>query len=264
MTDHLIQRGPPGPELVAPRPERDPVVVGVRFLRPAEAPRGTEGELYRAVAALRLGARAAALPVLERLLGAAPAVLPEASLRLAEGQIVERRHAQAEARLRPLLALVPELPLLRNLLALAAAGQGRGDEALSHLREALALDPDLVDPRYNLGRLLLARGAAAEAVPELERALALRPNLPQGWLRLGEAREALGERAAAIEHYRRAIAVEPGLSGAHVALGRALLAAGDRAGAAAAFALGERYAREPEAVAAAARAALDVGSAGAR
>lgn len=264
MTDHLIQRGPPGPELVAPRPERDPAVVGVRFLRPAEAPRGAEGELYRAVAALRLGARSAALPVLERLLGAAPVVVPEPSLRLAEGQIVEGRYAQAEARLRPLLAVVPELPLLRNLLALAAAGQGRGDEALSQLREALALHPDLVEPRYNLGRLLLARGAAAEAAQELERALALRPNLPQGWLRLGEAREALGERATAIEHYRRAIAVEPGLSGAHVALGRALLAAGDRAGAEAAFALGERYAREPEAVASAARAALDAGRAGER
>lgn len=264
MTDHLIQRGPAGPELVAPRPERDPVVVGVRFLRPAEAPPGAEGELYRAIAALRLGARAAALPHVERLLAAAPVAEPEPWLRLGEGQLGQRRYAEAEAGLRRLLALVPEVPLLRNMLALAAAGQGRGDEALAHLREALALDPELVEARYNLGRLLLAWGRAAEAAPELERALALRPNLPQGWLRLGEAREALGERAAAIGHYRRAIAVEPGLTAAHVALGRALLTAGDRDGAAAAFALGERYAREPGTVAAAARAAAKGGSAGAR
>ena len=264
MTDHLIQRGPAVPGLVAPRPERDPDVVGVRFLRPAEAPRGIEGELYRAIAALRLGARSTAVPHVERLLAAAPVADPEPWLRLAEGQLGQRRYAEAEAALRPLLALVPEVPLLRNMLALAAAGQGRGDEALAHLREALALAPDLVEARYNLGRLLLARGAAAEAAPELERALALRPNLPQGWLRLGEAREGLGEHATAIAHYRRAIAVEPGLTAAHVALGRALLASGDRAGAAAAFALGERYAREPDAVAAAARAALEPRSAGER
>ena len=200
MTDHLIQRGPPGPELLAPRPERDPVVVGVRFLRPSEAPSGAEGELYRAVSALRLGAREGVVPHLERLLASRPGIEPEPWLRLAEAQLAQRRYADAEASLRRLLPLVPEVPLLRNALAIAAAGQGRGDEALDHLREALALDPEVVDARYNLGRLLLARGAPAEAAPHLERALALRPNLPQAWLRLGEAREQLGDRVAAIAH----------------------------------------------------------------
>jgi tetratricopeptide (TPR) repeat protein len=230
------------------------VVVGVRFLRPADAPSGAEGELYRAVSALRLGARGSAVPYLERLLAARPQVEPEPWLRLAEGQLAQRRYADAEASLRRLLPLVPEVPLLRNALAIAAAGQGRGDEALEHLREALALDPELVDARYNLGRLLLARGAAAEAAPQLERALALRPNLPHAWLRLGEARERLGDRAAAIGHYRRALAFEPSFTAAHVALGRALLAAGDREGATAAFALGAEFAREPERVRAAAAA----------
>jgi tetratricopeptide (TPR) repeat protein len=261
MTDHRIARGPFGPELLAARAESDPVVVGVRFLRtsgaPGEPPAGAEWELYRAVSALRVGARASAVPYLERLLADGSAVAPalearpEPWLRLAEGQLAQRRYDAAEASLRRVLPLAPEIPLLRNALSIAAAGQGRGEEALEHLREALALDPGHLEARYNLGRMLLARGEAREAATHLERAVELRPNLPSGWLRLGEAREKLGERATAIAHYRRALAVEPAFTAAHVALGRALLASGDRDGAAAAFALGVRFAREPEVVEAA-------------
>jgi predicted CXXCH cytochrome family protein len=256
MTDHRIQVPPTGVDLAAPLAERDPVLVDVRFHAAAEAPARDEGELYRAVGVLRIGGRDEAVPYLERLLARSPSAPPEPWLRLAEGQLLLRRYADAEATFRRMLPLVPELPLVRTGLAIAAAGQGKREEALAHLREGLAVDPEVVETRFDLGRLLLAAGRAREAAVELERTVALRPNLVAGWLRLGQAREALGGRTAAIADYRRALALEPSTTDAHVALVLALRAAGDEAAAEAAERLALRYARRPEAV----RAALAAGS----
>jgi Tfp pilus assembly protein PilF len=259
MTDHRIQRPPgAGVDLLAPRAERDPVLVGASFLCADEAPPGSLGELYRAVGVLRIGGRSA-LPRVASLLAAAPSLPAEPWLRLGVEQLQTRGYADAEASLRRAMATPGgDTPLARVWLGLSFAGQGRLEESLAELAGASARDPDLVEAHFNRGRLLLANGRAAEALPELERAVALRPTFAAGWLRLGEAKEAMGptgdreaataNRTAAIADYRRALAVEPSTTEAYLALARALRAQGDEAGARSVLALGARFARHPEAL----------------
>jgi predicted CXXCH cytochrome family protein len=253
MTDHRIQRPAAGIDLLAPREERDPVLVAADFFRPAEAPPGTLGEVYRATGVLRIGGRSA-LDRLERLLAAEPPPQAEPWLRLAVGELQARRYAETEAALRRAFALAGgDTPLARVWLGLSLAGQRRLPEALAELAAAAARDPELVEAPFDRGRLLLAKGRAAEALPDLLRAVALRPNLAAGWLRLGEAKEALGRRADALADFRRALAVEPSTTDAYLALARALRAEGDADAAAEVLALGARYARRPEALAEAER-----------
>ncbi|HXT50309.1 MAG TPA: tetratricopeptide repeat protein [Thermoanaerobaculia bacterium] len=260
MTDHRIQRPPAGIDLLAPRAEHDPVLVGASFLRPEEAPPGNLGELYRAVGVLRIGGRTA-MPRVAALLAAEPPLLAEPWLRLAVEQLQTRTYADAESALRRAMTLPGgDTPLAHVWLGLSLAGQRRLDDSLAELALAAARDPDLVEAHFNRGRLLLANGRAAEALPALERAVALRPTFAAGWLRLGDAKEARAResgagvaaaRLATIADYRRALAVEPSTTDAYVALARALRESGDDAAAREAVALGKLYARRPEAVAAA-------------
>ena len=269
MTDHRIQRPPKGVDLLAPRAEQDPVLVGASFLRPEEAPQGSLGELYRAVGVLRIGGRSA-LPRVASLLAADPSPLAEPWLRLAVDQLQTRAFGNAESTLRRALTLPGgDTPLAHVWLGLSLAGQRRLDDSLAELALAAARDPDLVEAHFNRGRLLLANGRAAEALPALERAVALRPTFAAGWLRLGEAKEAVardtGEgvataRLAAIADYRRALAVEPSTTDAYVALSRALQESGDDEGAREAVAIGKLYARRPDAVVAAPAAGATGGS----
>jgi len=259
MTDHRIQLPPKGVDLLAPRAERDPVLVGASFLRPEEAPPGSLGELYRAIGVLRIGGRSA-LPRVKTLLTIAPSLPPEPWLRLAVEQLQTREHAEAEASLRRAMALPGgDTALAHVWLGLSLVGQGKVDAALGEIAGAEARDPELVEAHFNRGRLLLAKGRAAEALPELERAVELRPTFANGWLRLGEARAAsargsdaesvAASRAAAIADYRRALSVDPSTTDAYAALARALKASGDDAAAREALAVGARFARHPEALA---------------
>jgi Flp pilus assembly protein TadD len=259
MTDHRIQLPPIGVDLLAPRSERDPVLVGASFLRSEEAPPGSLGELYRAIGVLRIGGRSA-LPRVKALLANAPPLPPEPWLRLAVDELQAREHADAEAALRRAMTLPGgDTPLVRVWLGLSLAGQGKLEPALAELAAAASRDPDLVEAHFDRGRLLLASGRAAEALPELERAVQLRPTFAAGWLRLGEAKEAVApagdakaaaaSRAAAIADYRRALSVDPSMTDAYLALAKSLRASGDEAGARDALALGARFARHPEALA---------------
>ncbi len=248
MTDHRIQLPPGGVDLLAPRAERDPVLVEAELLHPEGTPAGKLGEIYRAIGVLRIGGRSA-VPYLDGLFTAAPPAEAEPWLRLAVGELQSTRYAAAETALRRGLTLPGgDTPLVHVWLGLALAGEGHSEEALDQLATAGKADPELVEAPFDLGRLLLAQGKPAAAVPELERALALRPTLAAGWLRLGEAREALGNRDEAVSAYRRALAVEPATTDAYLALARALRAEGDLAGSRAALDLGARYARRPQAL----------------
>ena len=251
MTDHRIQVPRAGVDLVAPREEHDPVLVGVELLRPAEAPPARQGEIYRAIGVLRSGGARDAVPYLARLFAADPPLDAEAWLRLAVGQLRVQSYSEAEVAVRrALTAPGGDTPLAHVWLALSFAGQRRLDAALGELALASSRDPDLVEARFNRGRLLLSAGRTAEALPALERAVALRPTFAAGWLRVGEAKEVLGRRTEAIADYRRVLAIEPSTTDGYIALARALRAQGDAKGATEALALGARFARRPEALAA--------------
>lgn len=216
MTDHRIQRGPGGPELVAPLAERDPVLTELRILE--GGPTGALAEIYRAAAAVRAAGSHDAVRFLERKLPEAR--LPEADpwLDLVQAQLQQRRFAEAEVTLAALRERRPDDLLLVEWLALARAGQGKLDEAIALTRSALARGSGRVEGEYNLGRLLAARGAHEEAAVHLARAVALRPNLVAGWFYLGEVRAAQGRTQEAAESYRRALAVDPTFTRAAEAL----------------------------------------------
>jgi tetratricopeptide (TPR) repeat protein len=216
MTDHLIQRGPGGPELLAPRAERDPALTGVKIL--GGVPAGPLAEVYRASAAVRSGGGAEAVSYLERKLTEAKPAEPEPWFDLAQGQIRLRRFQEAEATLSALLGRRPDDPLAMEWLALARAAQGRIDEAIELTRRSLATGSNRVEAEYNLGRLLAAKGLNPEAEEHLKRAVALRPNLAAGWFRLGEVQVAQGRKEEALASYRRALEVDPNYSAARKAL----------------------------------------------
>jgi predicted CXXCH cytochrome family protein len=248
MTDHLIQRGPGGPELLAPRAERDPVLTGVRLLGGHGAPTGPLGEVYRAAAVVRPAASAEAVAYLERKLAEARPAEPEPWLDLAQGQLRQRRFADAERTLTALLERQPGNHLAMEWLALARASQGKIDEAIGLTRRALAQGSDRVEGEYNLGRLLAAKDLHDEAGEHLARAVADRPNLVAGWFHLGEVRAVQGRLRDAVACYRRALEIDPTYTNAYLGIGRALVALGDRAEALRYLRHGMVHAARPEAV----------------
>jgi Tfp pilus assembly protein PilF len=248
MTDHLIQRRPGGPELLAPLAETEPVLTGIRLLD-ASAPPGALGEVYRAAAVARMTTSASAVDHLEKMLAAAKPPEPAPWLDLAQGQLKLSRFADAERTLSTLLERFPDLVLARDWLALVRAGQGRSDEAIEILRQTLPSESDRTDAEYNLGRLLAFRGRPQEAMEYLGRAVTARSNLAPAWYHLGEASAALGRTDDALGYWRRALEVDPTHTGAYLSLGKALLARGDRTGALRWLRHGARTAAKPEGIA---------------
>ncbi|MCB1055008.1 MAG: tetratricopeptide repeat protein [Acidobacteria bacterium] len=228
MTDHKIQRRPGGPELLAPRQEREPVLEDLVFLEPQRAPPGDQGEVYRAAAVLKLAPQTAAMEHLEKVLARSPAESLEPYLELARAQLGKDRLVAAETTLRAVLARVPDHPDATANLAVAVARQGRIDEGIELLRRALEIDPVEPESHFNLARLLEARGRREEAETELRRALEHRPNFPRAWHRLGLLEVASGRREEGLRDIRWALSLDPVLVPAALDLGRLLVAAGDR------------------------------------
>lgn len=254
MTDHLIRRRPGGPELLAPLAESEPALTGVHLLG-AGAPAGPLGEVYRAAAVVRAVRSPEAVAHLEKMLAVARPSEIEPWLDLAQGELGQRRFADAERTLSTILDRHPDHPQAREWLALARAGQGRLDEAILILQQLLAAGGERPEAEFNLGRLLLSRGRPAEAEGHLQRALAARPNLVAAWFQLGEVRAAIGRPTEAAACYRRALEIDPRHTGAYLSLGRLLLAQGDRAAALRWLRHGARAAERPALVAAALREA---------
>jgi predicted CXXCH cytochrome family protein len=215
MTDHRIRRTAGGPELLAPRAEREPVIDDIELLDPRRAP--PDAELYRTVAAVRTGSSAAARR-LEQLLAAKPSPDLEPYFDLAAAQLRQKRYAAVEATARLILSRVPDQPLALEWLGLARANQGFRDEAIDLLRKAAALDPGRVETQFNLGLHLAARGDRAEAIAAFERAVAGRPNFVLAWFHLGQARAAAGQRDEAIAAWQRALSIDPNFARASRAL----------------------------------------------
>jgi tetratricopeptide (TPR) repeat protein len=113
----------------------------------------------------------------------------------------------------------------KELAALLAVANGRGDDAVLRMQEAEALERELppplglprpIKPATELfGEVLLGLGRAREAKVEFERALARWPNRSLALLGLARASAALGDRDAARRDYRRLLAnwqkADPGL-----------------------------------------------------
>jgi Tetratricopeptide repeat len=198
MTDHFIRRTPGGPELLAPREEREPAITGVT----------STDELYDAVALARAtgGANEAAARRLEQLLRERKPPVLEPYLDLASAFLRQRRWKDLDDLTTAILAKEPKQELALEWRALARAALTRNTE------EAIRVLSGLTRPEaaFNAGVLLAGRGRTEEAIAMYERALAARPNLAAAWIRLGEARRECGDDFGALVAFRRAASIEPG------------------------------------------------------
>ncbi|MBL0274768.1 MAG: metallopeptidase family protein [Anaeromyxobacter sp.] len=147
-------------------PQRDEPEVDPRFSAAAAAL--DEGDLERAVALARAGARAARQHGLRDL---------EADLRWLEGSALTELAdpATALARLDEALALAPDHLDARLERAFALSELSRFDEARAQLEDVLARAPDEAWAHHQLGLLAERRGDQAEATRRFERARRLDP-----------------------------------------------------------------------------------------
>ncbi|HEY2091089.1 MAG TPA: tetratricopeptide repeat protein [Thermoanaerobaculia bacterium] len=202
MTDHRIAIYPNLPALVSPREEREPVIDEIIITDGPRSP--ADAELYRVVAAVRVGSASAAKR-LELMLAATPCTAIEPYFDLATAQLRQKRYPDAEKTAQLILSRVPDQPLALELLGLARGAVGKRDDAIELLRKAAKLDPDRVETQYNLGLQLAARGDRSEAANAFEHALAVRPNFVAAWIHLGDLRDGKDAIAA----YERALAIDP-------------------------------------------------------
>ena len=115
----------------------------------------------------------------------------------------ERRRA------RPLRAPLGRAPQRRRddyvALALAAANEGRADDALAEAASILAKDPLDAEAYYIRGLVELERGHPEAAVASLRRALYVDPSFALAAFKLGRAAEAAGDATGALRAYEQTL-----------------------------------------------------------
>jgi predicted CXXCH cytochrome family protein len=250
MTDHLIQRGPAGPDLVAPRTEREAPVVEAVFLYPHRAPEGVLGDIYLAASSVRAtgGTDARHVAELSERLAATPLPQLEPWISLTMGLMRLRQLDSAEAGARAMLERAPSHPLATEWLGLVYAQQGKLDEGLALTREAASAEQARPEALYNLGLLLAQSGDLARAREALQQAIALRSTFRDAWFNLGRVKDLAGEPEGAVEAFRRTLELDPSQERAYVALGETLAALDKRADAMRYLRHGRRAARDPAVV----------------
>jgi tetratricopeptide (TPR) repeat protein len=121
----------------------------------------------------------------------------------------QRAFAQAEQRLRKLLAGFPEQPAVHRMLALLASGMGRNTEALQHMTRASALAPESAEFHFQLGSLLAAAGHYAEGLEHFTSATRLQPGFAEAWHFQGISLVRMQRDREALPALRRARQIAP-------------------------------------------------------
>jgi predicted CXXCH cytochrome family protein len=231
-TDHRIQRRPSS-DFLATLQEVEPAIEDVKFMNPAEAPKGPLAEVYRACAVLRAAnwRHTAALAHLEQLLTDNEVNHVEPYLDLAEALIKQRRAADAQVVLEKLQARKMEHPQIEPWLGLALADQGFDDEAMAVLAKVVEAHPDNADAQFNLGWLYAKDQQFDKALDHFEQAVTLRPNMTMAWYYRGNVLAATNRLDEAVENYRQALDIEPAHRRAYTEIRKALMQLGQSAAA---------------------------------
>jgi len=207
MTDHLIQRRPPGGNLLADLPEhhenaatsyRGEVIPAY----PSPLPDTIENRYYLALAQIRDQANLAkGLPQFEKALAALHPTRPE--------------------------------PYLEFAQALRAAGKLK--PALDAFQAALTRDPTYVPAQLEFTAALKAAGQLEPALALAKRATLTAPADPRAWNALGQAQLDAGDLRGAQESLTKALQLDPEMPEAHNGIGIALAQTGDAQGGEARF-----------------------------
>ncbi|MBN9527328.1 MAG: tetratricopeptide repeat protein [Alphaproteobacteria bacterium] len=118
------------------------------------------------------------------------------------------------------IARYGEQPSILANLAAALHSAGRHADAIARARQALHLLPAMIEALNTLGNALADAGQAAEGAAVLARAVALRPDHPELWNSRGSALGIAGRIPAAVAALRHALTLQPGHGNALSSLGR--------------------------------------------
>jgi tetratricopeptide (TPR) repeat protein len=239
MTDHYIQRRPPG-NLLAPLAERKefdakqyrgPVVP----YYPLE--RTPENLLYEAVAQVTQQSNLkAGLPQLAAEIAKQQPARPEFYVELGEAWLNAGNPRNGIEAFEQALKRAPDSSVALIDLAGALTQSGQNSRAVELLKrglaagltdpllwyqlglaghdsgafaKALALDPDIAEAHNELGELLAASGNLAKAENEFREALRVEPDLPSAQSNLAHALAARGNLAEAAWYFERAVRRAP-------------------------------------------------------
>ena len=247
MTDHYIRPRPAEEDLVAPRREATPVLVGIEITQTHEPPEGVVGEIYKAATVARLdgGVSVAAVDRLGDLLARFPQPQVEPYLDLLQGQVAHGRWRPALRTYAEIEQRRPGLAVAANLAAVAESSLGRTGRAIELARQAADASPSMPEVHLNLGLFLRDALRAEEALTSLRRAVELRPTFAMAWFELGRTLQSLARPEAARAALIEALTIDPASTQACVALVELAAAEGDLV-AARRYALhGRRHARDP-------------------
>jgi Flp pilus assembly protein TadD len=117
------------------------------------------------------------------------------------------RPAAAVPLLQAVMGVAPDYPGLRHDLAAALFESGREDEGVAVLREAVEAEPTNALLLERLGRMLAATEDLEGAATAFERAVDLAPEDTNARKNLALAYERLGRDADAVVHYRESLAL---------------------------------------------------------
>jgi Flp pilus assembly protein TadD len=127
---------------------------------------------------------------------------------------------EAERRFRLAVAVKPGFARAWNNLGIAAARQGRIDEAMASYRRASALDPAMAAPHANLGAIHLQAGRLEAALEELDAAARLDPQGAHIQYNLAVARLRSGDLPGALAALRRTLTLRGTYPGAQALMDR--------------------------------------------
>ncbi|HEY4989305.1 MAG TPA: tetratricopeptide repeat protein, partial [Opitutaceae bacterium] len=129
----------------------------------------------------------------------------------------------------------PDCWLALHNMGVAAAKEGRVDEAFADFHRTLAINPRYAEAHNNLGTLLMAKGSLDAAFEEYRKALETDGNNPEINRSAGVALLRMGRPDEAIVYFQHALMADPGNADVHNVLGVAFLKTSQLENAAAEF-----------------------------
>ncbi|MEL7116438.1 MAG: tetratricopeptide repeat protein [Pseudomonadota bacterium] len=210
MTDHKIQRPPPG-NLIA-RIEKEPAVVdAIRVLEAPDTFFDGEDVIYQTMAILsNTGGRSkTASDALARVIISGNTAHAEPWLDLAQAWFAQGDHAGAYQAAAKAAELAPDHPEAYKLGALAQFRLGNAQSALSLAQQSLVIAPNMSEQYFNMAVIHRRLGDKEAALAAAVTATAQQPLMWSAWALIGELEAEQGNKGRAIDAYETSLSVEP-------------------------------------------------------
>jgi choline-sulfatase len=164
--------------------------------------------LHDAIVAVEDGAFARAIPLLEKVTAAEPAI-PIAQLNLGVAYARQNKAARAVPPLTRAVALQPADMRAQYELASALYETGDLKGAAAHFAVVAATLPESADARYSLGSVYARIDRIDDALAELHAAIALEPRHFRANLLVGRILTLRGDKASAVPYLQTAVSIDP-------------------------------------------------------